>query len=158
MLPIPTKIKAIAEDPTAPFLECYATDDIDVAVALQISKVFAAHQPTTTAKKEESIMSANYTGVTGLDGPALKSAKRFVTGVSANDNAQAIVKTLHRLGLVSHELETPLVQLAARGKPLGQYFQVSLYDLDMALRDVEATPGDKIGFKASIRNANLLKS
>jgi hypothetical protein len=101
---------------------------------------------------------ANYTGVVGLEGNAPKVTKRFVSGVSANDSTQAIVKTLHRLGLVSHELETPLVQLAAAGKPLGQYCQISLYDLDQALKDVDATPGDKIGFKASMRNAGLLKS
>jgi len=101
---------------------------------------------------------ANYTGVTGpgFDGPA-KVTKRFVSGVNANDNTQAIVKTLHRLGLVSHELEAPLVQLAAAGKPLAQYFQVSLYDLDQALKDVAAEPVDRLGFKASLRNAGLLK-
>jgi hypothetical protein len=148
-----TKIKAIREDPKDPRLECYSSD-IATLATVAVSKAFS-HQPPTT-KESENIMS-NYTGVTGLDGPAFPSAKRFVTGVSANDNAQAIVKTMHRLGLVSAELETPLVQLAAHGKPLGQYFQVSLYDLDQALKNVEASPQDKIGFKSSANRAGLLK-
>jgi hypothetical protein len=156
-LPIPTKIKAIAEDPTAPDLECYDATNIESLAALAVSKVFA-NNPISIKSTKESIMT-NYTGVTGpgFDGPA-KVAKRFVSGVNANDSTQAIVKTLHRLGLVSNELQTPLVQLAAAGKPLGQYFQVSLYDLDRALSDVDADAGSKIGFKASVRNAGLLKS
>lgn len=160
MLPVPTRIKAIAEDPTAPFLECYATDDIDVAVALQISKVSAAPQPTTTKPtKETNSMSYNSINQANPNYVTSEAPRRFVNGVMANDNPQALIKTLHRLGLVGNDIVDPLVQIAAAGKPLGGLFQVSLYDVDKALAGIaNADAGQRIGFKASLRNAGLLKS
>jgi hypothetical protein len=156
MLPIPTKIRAIRDDPADPQMDLYAKTDVASLAALAVSKAFS-NLPTPT-KKDSKMAGVNYTGVVGLEERPFKSAsKRHVFGISANDNAQAIIGTLHRLGLVGNDIVAPLKQIAAAGKPLGGLFQVSLYDVDRALSDVDATAGDKIGFKASLRNANLLK-
>jgi hypothetical protein len=79
-----------------------------------------------------------------------------VSGIIANDNPVALVKALHRLGLCSHEMSDPLQKLAAQKRPLNEFFQVSVYDVDMALKDVEASPQDRIGFKSSLKRAGLM--
>jgi hypothetical protein len=154
---IPTKIKAIAEDPSHPFADCYDANDIATQVALSVSRVFATtNQPTTTPKKVDikmpSINSAN------PDYNPTTPTKRYVAGIGANDNAQALVGALHRLGLMSNDMETPLKTLAAKGQPLSPYFQVSVYDVDRALRDVaNVSTQDAIGFKGSLHRAGLMK-
>jgi hypothetical protein len=157
MLPVPTKIRAVVESPTAPHLDCYDATDIDSLAALAVSKVFAT-TPITHTKKDSKMAGNNYTGVV-LGGDALpSSAKRHVFGIQANDNAQAIIGTLNRLGLCPHAYVADLKYIAAAGKPIGHLFSVTLQDLDRALSNVDATAGDKIGFKASLRNAGLLKN
>jgi hypothetical protein len=159
MLPIPTRIKAIAEDPTSPDLTCYDATDIESLAALAVSKIFATNPTTTKPTKETKSMSYNSINPANPDYVTSEAPKRFVNGVMANDNPQALIKTLHKLGLVGNDIVDPLVQIAAAGKPLGHLFQVSLYDVDRALKGVaNADPQARIGFKASLRNAGLLKS
>jgi hypothetical protein len=76
--------------------------------------------------------------------------------VSAND-PQALIGTLHRLGLCPHEMVVPLKTLSAAGKPLSPYLQVSLYEVDKAISNVEnASPLDRMGFKRSLQRAGLM--
>jgi hypothetical protein len=154
-MPVPTKIRAVREDPDHPHLDCYS-NDVATLAALAVSKVFSNHQPTTTPKKVDIEMidinpaNPNYNPTA--------STKRYVAGIGANDNAQALVGALHRLGLMSHDMETPLKTLAAKGQPLSPYFQVSVYEVDRALKDVaNVSTQDRIGFKSSLHRAGLLK-
>jgi hypothetical protein len=155
VIPVPTKIRAVIEDPASPILNCYDATNIESLAALSVSKILA-NQPITT--KENTTMSySNYTGVTGLDGPAAKT-KRYVQGIGPMDHPEALVGALHRLGLLPNDLTAPLKTLAAAGRPLSPYFQVSMTDLDIALNSVaNVDAAARIGFKSSLNRAGLLK-
>jgi hypothetical protein len=146
-----TKIKAIREDPKDPRMDCYA-NDVATQAALEISKVFS-NQPNPKPESSKQMSIINY-GNPELN-PTI-APKRFVVGVIANDNPVALVKTLNRLGLCSNEMADPLKKLAAQKRPLSEFFQVSVYDVDMALKGVEASPEDRIGFKSSLKRAGLM--
>jgi hypothetical protein len=55
-----------------------------------------------------------------------------------------------------HELATPLKQLAAAGKPLKEFFTVSVWDLDRAPQNVDCSIQNRMQFKASLDRAGLL--
>jgi hypothetical protein len=143
-MPTPTKIRAVREDPASPILECYADDPAALA------KLFASHS-TTTSTKEKPYMSLNPEYVTAAAKP-----KRAVMGVGANYNVSALIGTLQRLELCPSGLAEPLKQLAAAGQPLAQYYQVSVYDLDRALSDVDCSVSQRLQFKSSLDRAGLL--
>jgi len=158
MLPAPTRIKAIAEDQKSPFLECYDATSIESLAALAVQKVFATNpiNPTTKLTKESTKQMSveNFGNPNYVTGPA--APKRFVSGIIANDNPVALVKTLNRLGLCSNQMADPLQKLAAAGRPLKEFFTVSVYEVDRALKDVECSPQDRIGWKNSLLRAGLM--
>jgi hypothetical protein len=145
VMPIPTKIRAVREDPSAPILECYADDPAVLA------KFFASRSTTTSSTKGKPYMSLNPEYVTAAAKP-----KRAVMGVGANYNVSALIGTLQRLELCPSGLAEPLKQLAAAGQPLAQYYQVSVWDLDRALSDVDCSVSQRLQFKSSLDRAGLL--
>ena len=110
------------------------------------------YTPTTTpTKKETQIMSLNPEYVT-----APKTQKQPMPGIGACNDAGRLVDVLSRLGLCPHGLATPLKSLAAHGKPLKEFFTVSVWDLDRALEGVECTLSQRMQLKASLDRAGLL--
>jgi hypothetical protein len=158
MLPILTKIKAVREDPKDPIKDCYPTTP-EALVALSLTRVIANHQPTSLKEESTPMISINPANPNYLtDDDVIKaSKKRYVSGVGANDNPIALVGALHRLGLCSSEMAEPLKKLAAQKRPLNEFLQVSLHDVDRALAGVECTPLERMGFKNSLNRAGLLK-
>jgi hypothetical protein len=153
-----TKIRAVIEDPREPNLSCYSSD-IATLAAVAVSKIFANHQTTHTPKKADtnmiSINSSNPNYMS--DDDVLKaSKKRYIPGIMGIDNPVALVKTLNRLGLCSNEMADPLQKLAAQKRPLAEFFTVSVHEVDRALKDVECSPQDRIGFKNSLLRAKLM--
>ncbi len=145
---VPTKIRAVAEDPENPLLDCYADDPTALA------KFFATGTITPTApptKKDTTTMSLYPETVT-----AAKPSKRPMPGIGASNDPRRLVDVLARLGLCRNEMATPLKELAATGQPLGKFFQVSVWDLDRALADVECTVSQRMQLKASLDHAGLL--
>jgi hypothetical protein len=165
MLPAPTKIKAIAEDPKSPFLECYDATNIESLAAIAVSRAFANNPTTTTipnpinpipttTKKEATTMSVENFGNPNY--VTSTPSKRFVSGIMGIDNPVALVKTLNRLGLCPNAMAEPLQALAAAKRSLAEFFTVSVYEVDLALKDVECSPQDRIGFKNSLLRAGLM--
>jgi hypothetical protein len=148
MLPVPTKIRAIREDLNDPFMKSYDATDVSTLAALAVLKVFSNHQPTIQSKEEK--MSYLQFPITP------QTTKRHVPGIGAGSPAR-LVDTLSRLGLCPSELIDPLKTLAAHSKPLAPYFQVSVDALDVALSGVEASIEQRMAFKYSLKQANLLK-
>jgi hypothetical protein len=149
MLPVPIKIRAVREDSENPILACYSTDD-----PTALAKMFAARViPTTTPtpKKEVTTMSLNPEFTT-----APRPVKQHVSGIGAGSPGR-LVEVLSHLGLCPSELQASLKTLAAHGKPLAQYYQVSVDQLDLALMNVEASVDQRFAFKYSLKRAGLLK-
>jgi hypothetical protein len=150
-MPVPTKIRAIAEDPSAPLVDCYDSNDVATLAALAISKVFSNHKPTTTPKKEVTPMSLNPEYAT-----VAKAPKRHIPGIGAG-RCDRLVETLTRLGLCPGELAVPLKQLAAAGRPIKEFYTVDIDQLDRALNGVECSIEDRMRFKHSLHVAGILK-
>jgi hypothetical protein len=87
---------------------------------------------------------------------AAKAPKQPMSGIGASHDAGRLVEVLSRLGLCPSAMATPLKQLAAHGKPLKEFYQVSVWDLDRALDGVECTVSQRLQFKASLDAAGLL--
>jgi hypothetical protein len=109
-------------------------------------------QPTTT-KTKANIMSFNPEYVSASSKPATKQA---VPGIGPSGDPARLIGVLQNLGLCPHELATPLKQLAAAGKPLKEFFTVSVWDLDRALQNVDCSIQNRMQFKASLDRAGLL--
>ena len=84
-----------------------------------------------------------------------KAAKVHIPGIGVGSPAR-LIEVLNRLGLCTSEMAEPLQQLAAAGKPLKQYFQVSVHDLDRKLENVNCSTTQRLQFKASLDRAGLL--
>jgi hypothetical protein len=149
MLPVPTILKAVREDPAAPLIECYPGQTPDA-----LREILAVANPTTIGKeKGQKTMSHNYTG---YDGNARKLEISPVPGINASDNPQRLIDVLSRLDLISDGMAEPLKILASHGKPLAEHYQVSVYKLDIALAKTGASLENRIGFKASLNRHGLL--
>lgn len=148
MLPVPTKIRAVIENPDDPFLDCYSTNDIATQVALSLA---SNHQPATTLTKETTTMSLNPEFTTSP-----RATKQHIPGIHAA-RADRLVETLTRLGLCPSDLAVPLKQIAASGRPIKEFYQVSIDELDRALNTVEVSLENRMAFKWSLRQAGLLK-
>ncbi len=83
MLPIPTKINAIREDPAAPLVECYQEDPTTLAA------IFAARSTTTptTPTKEKPMLN-----MTGYDGNHRKVEKTPVAGINATNDPVRLIE------------------------------------------------------------------
>jgi hypothetical protein len=94
----------------------------------------------------------------GLDSPhdLQSSSKKSALGISAAGRPQDLIKTLGRLGLVPGDLGESLQKLAAAGGKPGEFYQVSVYDLDQALAQTEASLEQRMAFKASLHRNGLL--
>jgi hypothetical protein len=146
---VPIKIRAVREDPSNPILECYRENPIGLAKLLATRTTI---QPTTT-KTKANIMSLNPEYVSASSKPATKHA---VSGIGPSGDPARLIGVLANLGLCPHELATPLKQLAAAGKPLKEFYQVSVWDLDRALQNVDCSIQNRMQFKASLDRAGLL--
>jgi hypothetical protein len=145
---VPIKIRAVREDPSNPILECYRENPIGLAKLLATRTTI---QPIATTKTKEAIMSLNPEYVT-----APKPQKTSVSGIGASNDPKRLIDVLVRLGLCSDGLATPLKQLAAAGKPVGEHFKVSVWDLDHKLAGVDCTLSQRMQLKASLDLAGLL--
>jgi hypothetical protein len=108
-------------------------------------------QPTQPKTKGTNTMSLNPEYVT-----APKPQKTSVSGIGASNDPKRLIDVLVRLGLCSDGLATPLKQLAAAGKPVGEHFKVSVWDLDHKLAGVDCTLSQRMQLKASLDLAGLL--
>jgi hypothetical protein len=149
MLPIPTKIKAVREDPNDPIVNCYSEDPITLA------KIFAGRSTSTptppTTPKEKPMQN-----MTGYDGNHSKVEKTPINGINASNDPVRLIEILERLDLVSPEMAKPLKTIAAHGGSVKEVFQVSVYKLDQKLRTTEASVEQRLAFKASLDRFGLL--
>ncbi len=151
MLPIPTKIRAVREDPAAPLVECYPeTPDA-------LAAIFAARStPTTpTTPKEKPVQ--NMTGFN--EHASVKGVeKTHISGINASSDPGRLVDVLERLELISPEFAKPLKTICAHsdGKQLRDVLQVNVYKLDKALKATDATIEMRLAFKASLDRFGLL--
>jgi hypothetical protein len=149
---VPIKIRAVREDPEEPHLDCYRGNPTGLAELLATR---TTTQPTTT--KENTKMSHhNFTGYNGIAASQSGTTKKGVAGITASADPARLIDVLARLGVCPHDLATPLKQLAAAGKPVKEFFQVSVWDLDRALADVDCSVSQRMAFKNSLDLAGLL--
>jgi hypothetical protein len=147
MPPVPIRIKAVREDPEHPITDCYPSD-VETLAQLAVSAALVNHP----SNKEQPKMSLNPEYIS-----AAKPEKRFVPGIGVTNSEGRLVEILTRLGLCSSELAVPLKQIAANGNgKVSDHLKVSVDDLDRALNAVHCTIDQRMGFKASLRQAGLL--
>src|SRR5450432_4072456 len=148
MLPIPTKIKAVREDPSAPIANCYREDTATLA------KLFASI--STTPPTKQKIM-LNMTGYN--EHAAVKGVEKYhINGVNASNDRGRLVEVLERLEVITPEFAKPLKTIFAHGAAdkLKEVLQISVYKLDAALRLTDATVDQRLAFKASLAHFGLL--
>jgi hypothetical protein len=87
---------------------------------------------------------------------AAAAPKRHMPGIGANGNVSRLIGVLQALELCPIGLGESLQKLAAYGKPVKEFFQVSVWDLDRALAGVECSIEQRMAFKASLDHAGLL--
>jgi hypothetical protein len=87
---------------------------------------------------------------------ASKPTKHAVSGIGPSGDTARLIGVLQNLGLCPHDLATPLKQLAAAGRPVKEFYQVSVWDLDRALQNVDCSIQNRMQFKASLDRAGLL--
>jgi hypothetical protein len=80
-------------------------------------------------------MSYAYGNLASDSNPA--SNKKAVHGIGASGDVGRLLSTLARLGLCPTELTEPLTKLAASGGRVGDLFEVSVYDLGHAMKNVD---------------------
>jgi hypothetical protein len=152
MLPIPTKIKAVREDPSAPIANCYREDPATLA------KLFASISttpPTITPTKQKIML--NMTGYN--EHAAVKGVEKYhINGVNASNDRGRLVEVLERLEVITPEFAKPLKTIFAHGAAdkLKEVLQISVYKLDAALRLTDATVDQRLAFKASLAHFGLL--
>ena len=87
------------------------------------------------------------------------SEKKHIPGIQACEDPARLISTLTALGLVSLSLSEPLKKLAAAAPDaVKNHFQISVYELDRALGEVWTTTSGRMGFKASLARAGILKA
>ena len=121
------------------------------ALTPAVSEIVVALRPDDIEWVRELLRAENFGELVRL----VEGGDRILATYPADLSASA-VKTLNRLGLCSNEMADPLKKLAAQKRPLSEFFQVSVYDVDRALKGVEASPEDRIGFKSSLARAGLM--
>jgi hypothetical protein len=138
--PIPTMIRAFAEDPYHPSLDCYPDQD-----PTTIAKLFAA----TTMKAKN--MSLNPVHITEA-APVIKP----VPGIQAYNisNKSGMIRTLARLGFVPDGQQDRIESLAAHNMDTG--IKVDVYALDARLKTTGASISQRLAFKASLGHAGML--
>jgi hypothetical protein len=149
MLPTPTKIRAVREDPAAPLVDCYPEDPTTLA-RLFATRSTTTPTPTTTPKEKPMQNMTNY------DGNHSKVEKTPINGINASNDPVRLIEILERLDLVSPEMAKPLKTIAAHGGSVKEVFQVSVYKLDQKLRATEASVEQRLAFKASLDRFGLL--
>jgi hypothetical protein len=150
MLPIPTKIKAVREDPNDPIVNCYSEDPITLA------RIFASRSTSTTPTPTTPKGKTPMMNMTGYDGNHSKVEKTPINGINASNDPVRLIEILERLDLVSPEMAKPLKTIAAHGGSVKEVFQVSVYKLDQKLRTTEASVEQRLAFKASLDRFGLL--
>ena len=139
------KLRAVTEDPSAPFLDCYDQNDPNAIAILAVARTTIT-PPPTKAKH----MSLNPVNIT-----AEKRSKVPMPGIGHGSPAR-LLDTLSRLGLCSNEMATPLKSISAAGHPINHLFTVSVHELDRALEGVECKVADRINFKNALSNLGIL--
>lgn len=75
--------------------------------------------------------------------------------VQSSTDPKRLVSTLSALGVIEDRMATALTTIAASGGSLSE-FGVSVYKLDAALRQTEASVETRLAFKASLHKCGLL--
>jgi hypothetical protein len=126
------KLRAVAEDPTAPILECYDQTSITTMAALAVAKVIAKHTPTAiTPKKVET--------------PMTKTPTRPLTSLPGRLDLQACLRVLEQ---IVPDFKTESFE-AARSS-------VDIPILDCALGYTELSTSDKMNLKAACVRHGIL--
>jgi hypothetical protein len=154
MLPIPTRIRAVRENPESPFLDCYPGTPPET-----LAKIFASRTtvtpPTIQSPKEKPML--NFTNYDENLAAASKGVtKNHINGIGASDNPGRLVDVLETLELITPELAVPLKTIAAHGGAVKDFTTVSVYALDAKLRGTDATLEQRLAFKASLARHGLL--
>jgi hypothetical protein len=82
--------------------------------------------------------------------------RHAVSGIGPSGDPARLIGVLQNLGLCPPDLAAPLKKLAAVGRPVNEFYQVSVWDLDRALQDVDCSIQNRLQFKASLDRAGLL--
>jgi hypothetical protein len=154
MTAIPTRIRAVRENPEKPLLDCYTSNPNGLAALLASRTTAEPHRPQL--KENMNMSHHNYTGYSSLAASKSGTTKQAVAGVGASTDPARLIDVLARLGLCPHDLATPLKQLAAGGTPVKDFYQVSVWDLDRALANVDCSVSQRMAFKNSLDLAGLL--
>ena len=153
MAPIPTRIRAVSEDPKAPFLDCYPDISLE-----ELNKILASRTtspPTIKSQKEKPML--NFTGYDERLAASSKGIeKSHVNGISASDSPSRLLDVLENLELITPELAVPLKKIAAHGGDPKEFITLSVYALDAKLRKTDATVEQRLAFKASLARQGWL--
>jgi hypothetical protein len=148
-LPIPTRIRAVRENPEAPFAELYPETRTELAI------IFASRSTSTKTTKEKPMTMQNFTGYNEHASIA-GAEKTHFNGINASSDPARLIDVLAGLGLCDYALVPSLKKITASGGSVKEFLQVNVHKLDQVLRGSDASLENRMGFKASLAHAGLL--
>jgi hypothetical protein len=149
-LPLPTKIRAVAEHPDAPLLDCYPGTKEDVARIYAL--LTTAPSPIKTTKEKPMLNMTSFDPFLAAKG----NERTHIVGINGSNSPTRLIETLERLELCSPKLAEPLKTLAAAGEKINEHLQIPVHELDAALRRTDATIEQRMAFKSSLNSLGVL--